>query len=605
MDHLPIESIPALYDAWRVRQLARDERHDIIDSVVAGEFQIFDPDEERLTSSSPNMIQVALEDTAEAASLLPTVRVQPTKKGPEAKKAAMKTERVCAGYMETNEIDLFIPRSIMDAGAYGFHATTILPDFEENRPLIERRDPRTVYVEEGYNPGDTVRKALIARAIHYSELPEAWRVKIKRTLSEGVLFEGNLHVVDEINENDKVVIVEYYDTEEMLIAAIYDASSSVSIGKAEAVKLPIELRRMENKTGLCPMVIGPRVSLDGEFRGQFDQVVGMLEAHIRLFALVMDYADQAVYSDIFVKDLIGEMPYGGGAFIELGPNGQIGRVPPAVSSLDVQRDLEHLADGIHLGARWPKSRPGEIDQSIASAKFLESSVGMLNTAIRTYHQLLQRSLAKAMRIALATDKAWFPGTKTARGVLRNQEFLEEYNPSTDIDLEAKVRVDYGLGFGRDPGQSAVLHIQYSGSGLISEETVRENIDGIRDINLELSRIDTEQMRKMMLAKLLQGLETGEVPNSALVEMYRAREKGEPIVDIYEEFVVEPEEEAREQSLPTGLTGGGVLGGGPPPTGPAPAGPGVPPAPGGTDLMARLNVPAGPGGTLGTQVLQEA
>ena len=600
---LALESIPALYDAWRVRQVERDERHDIIDAVVAGEFDIFDPDEERLTSYSPNMIQVALEDTAEAASLLPTVRAQPTKAGPNAKKTAQKTEKVCAGYMEANEVDALIPRSIMDAGAYGFHAWTILPDFDEERPLIERRDPRTVYTEQGYNPGDTVRKALIARQIFYSELPDAWQAKIRFTLSEGVLFEGNLHVVDEIRENDKVVIVEYYDTEELLVAAIYDASSSVSIGRNEAVKLPIELRRTENKTKICPVVIGPRSSLDGEFRGQFDQVVGMLEAHIRLFALAMDYADQAVYSDIFVKDLIGELPYGGGAFIELGPNGQIGRVPPAVSSLDVQRDLEHLADGIHLGARWPKSRPGEIDQSIASAKFLESSVGMLNTAIRTYHQILQRSLAKAMRIALATDKAYFPGEKTILGILRNQEFMEEYDPSVDIDLEAKIRVEYGLGFGRDPGQSAVLHIQYSETGLISEETVRENVDGIRNVAMELARIDTEQFRKMMLAKLLQGLESGQVPNKALVDIYRAREKGESIVEIYNEFVVEPEEEAREEALPTGL--GGLLGGGPPPSGPPPEGPGVPPAPGGTDLMARINMPAGPGGTLGTQVLQEA
>src|SRR5690606_18546989 len=121
--------------------------------------------------------------------------------------------------------------------------------------------------------------------------------------------------------------------------------------------------------------------------------------------------------DIWVRDLVGELPYGGGAYIELGPNGAIGRVPPAVTSLDVQRDLAALVDGIHLGGRWPKSRPGEIDQSIASAKFLESSVGMLNTAIRTYHQILQRSLARAIRIAFIIDRKLFPGPKTVTGIL--------------------------------------------------------------------------------------------------------------------------------------------------------------------------------------------
>ena len=73
-------------------------------------------------------------------------------------------------------------------------------------------------------------------------------------------------------------------------------------------------------------------------------MVGLLEAHIRLMGLVLDFADQSVYSDIWVRDLIGEMPYGGGSFIELGPSGAIGRVPPAVSSFNIQADLTNLMD---------------------------------------------------------------------------------------------------------------------------------------------------------------------------------------------------------------------------------------------------------------------
>jgi hypothetical protein len=601
--------LPALYDSWRERQLARDERHDIIDRVVAGEFEIYDPDEERLAVSSPNMIQVALEDTAEASSLVPTVRAQPTKDGPQAKHVAQKMERISAGYMEANEIDLLIPRSVMDAGAYGFHVWTVLPDFDQKIPLIERRDPRTCYTEDGFHPGDTVRRALFARELYFSQLPPEWQSKVQATLTEGVMVDTGTEweemSVDEIRANDAVVLVEYFDSDEMVLAALYQNSGREMGSETRVHQLPVELKRTPNKVKMCPVVIGARITLDGEFRGQFDQAVGMLEAHIRLFSLLMDYADQAVYSDIFVKDLIGEMPYGGGAYIELGPNGQIGRVPPAVSSLDVQRDLETLSDGIHLGGRWPKSRPGEIDQSIASAKFLESSVGMLNTAIRTYHQILQRSLGKAMRLALATDQAYFPAAKTATGILRNQEFVETYEPGKDIDMSAKVRVEYGLGFGRDPGQSAVLHIQYSQTSppLISQETVQENVDGIRDVALERSRIDIQQFRGMALAKLLQGIEAGTIPQGALVEIAAARERGDDLFEIFQKYVVEPEEAMRDQALPTGM--GGMLGGGPMPSGPPGAPPAAPVPPGGADLMARINMPAGPGGTLGTQVLQEA
>jgi len=597
---LPVEHLPYLYDAWRARQLERDERHDLIDRVVRGEFDIFDPDEERLNSYSPNLIQVALEDTAEAASLVPSVRTQPTKKGVEPKKIAQKMEKIAAGYMDYNEIDLLIPRSVLDAAAYGFHVWTILPDHEQRIPLIERRDPRTCYPEDGYRPGDTVRRALFARELYFSQLPEVWQAKIQRTLAEGVVVDGEVAQIDEIRANDAVVLVEYMTDEEILIAALYQHSGRNGLGDTSRVyQLPVELRRVENKTGICPVVIGSRITLDGEFRGQFDQVIGILEAHIRLFALMMDYADQAVYSDIFVKDLIGELPYGGGAFIELGPNGQIGRVPPAVSSLDVQRDLELLVEGIHLGGRWPKSRPGEIDQSIASAKFLESSVGMLNTAIRTYHQILQRSLGKALRIAFLTDRVYFPGEKTITGILRNQEFLESYDPAKDIDPSVRVRVDYGLGFGRDPAQSAVLHIQYAESGLISHETVQENIDGIRDVGMERARIDREQFRSMAMAKLLEGLQMGTIPQSALIEMDRARERGEDLMEIYEKYVVKPQEELASQALPTGL--GGALGGLPLPAGPPQPPPAIPPPPGGADILARLSTPV-EGGMAGTQVM---
>lgn len=601
---LDVAYLPHIFDAWRARQKDRDARHEVIDRIVTGDFSVFDPEEERVDSYSPNMIQVALEDTAEAASLVPTVRTLPTKPGQAEKHRAERQEKIAAAYMDFNNVDLLIPRSVMDAAAYGFHVWTVTPDFEQRLPLIERRDPRTCYVENGYRPGDTVRRAMFATLLYYSQLPAEWQRIIHNTLvDQGAYIAGDPdpHTVDEIKANDQVMLVEWYDDNEYVVAALYEHGIHSADTRENVHHLPVELKRVEHNLGVCPVVIGARITLDGEFRGQFDQVVGMLEAHVRLFSLLMDYADQAVYSDIWVRDLVGELPYGGGAYIELGPNGAIGRVPPAVTSLDVQRDLAALVDGIHLGGRWPKSRPGEIDQSIASAKFLESSVGMLNTAIRTYHQILQRSLARAIRIAFIIDRKLFPGPKTVTGILRNQEFVEEYDPAKDIDEDTFVRVDYGLGFGRDPGQSAVLHIQYSQAGLVSDETVQENIDGIRNVALERIRIDRKQFRAMALAKLLQGIETGMIPDRALIEIDRARERGEDLMELYEKYVVEPQEEAAEQAMPTGL--GGVLGGGPMPPG-APGQPVAPPAaPPGVDLLARMNMPAGPGGTLGTQVLQ--
>ena len=544
---LEINRLSSMYAAWRSRFTERDVRMETIDRIVRGEFDIFDPDEEKVSSRSPNLVQVAIEDTAEAASLVPTIRVQPEGSTATAKKVARTMEQIAVNYMDLNQIDMLIPRSIMDKAAYGMSVWTITPDLEQQIPVIERRDPRQCYPEPGFRPGDDVRKCMFTREIFFNQLPVEYQARLKDVIADYSEY-------DDPDENSKVVLVEYYDMDEYILAGLYQASTSGLVryrGDGD-VPLPVELERIENKTGVCPVVIGTRISLDGEVRGQFDQVVGLLEAHIRLTGLILDYADQAVYSDIFVKDLIGEMPYGGGSFIELGPQGAIGRVPPAVSSLNVQADLAQLVDGMHVAGRWPKSRPGEIDQSIASAKFLESAAGMMNTAIRTYHQILQRQMEKALRIAFEVDKKYFPGAKSASGILRNQQFLIEYNPASDINTDHQLRVEYGLGLGRDPAQSAVLHIQYSQAEFVSKEFVQENIDGLTDVGRERSRLDVEKFRGMALAKLLMGLEQGTIPETALVEIARAREQGEELFDLYEKYVVKPAEEMLANQVPTGL-----------------------------------------------------
>jgi hypothetical protein len=312
------------------------------------------------------------------------------------------------------------------------------------------------------------------------------------------------------------------------------------------------------------VVTGQRITLDGEPRGQFDQVVGVLEAHIRLMGLLLDYADQQVYSDVWVRDLIGELSWGGGAFIELGPQGAIGRVPPAVSSLDVQRDLERLVDAIHIGGRWPKSRPGEIDQSIASAKFLEATAGMMNTAIRTYHQILRRMFERALRVCFLTDVRHFPGEKAVPGVLANQEFVIEYDPTRDIDLRNNVRAEYGLGLGRDPASSAVLMLQYAGQGFLSKEFVQENIEGLTDVQRERIRLDVEQFENLIRADLTKRVAEGSLPPKVLVEMIQARERGDSLVEIYRRWVAEPPEEQPQLSLPPTGPAGPLQGTVPPP-----------------------------------------
>jgi hypothetical protein len=261
-----------------------------------------------------------------------------------------------------------------------------------------------------------------------------------------------------------------------------------------------------------------------------------------------------------------------------------------------------LVDALHVGGRWPKSRPGEIDQAIASAKFVEATAGMMNTAIKTYHLLLKRMMEQALRLCFMVDKKNYAGEKSVSGILKNQEFIEEYN-TKDIDLDNRIRVEYGLGLGRDPAQSAVLMLQYANGPrpFISKEFVQENIDGLNDVGRERARIDVEAMRDMIMAKLQEALQSDQLPPEAIPKIMQARLNGEDLIELYEKYVVQPQQDAAQQQLGTGLPGAaptpGAPGSAPPdgglPGGPAgPAGLTPPPAPDPSQLTARLGVPAG-------------
>ena len=105
------------------------------------------------------------------------------------------------------------------------------------------------------------------------------------------------------------------------------------------------------------------------------------------------------------------------------------------------------------------------------------------------------------------------------------------------------------------------------------------------------------------------MEQGAIPDSALVEIARARLQGDELFDLFEQWVVKPQEEQMNQMLPAmagpGLQPGAPMGPGPGgpggPGGQPMLGPGPPPPPEGSGLLARMGVPAGPGGMIGAEV----
>jgi hypothetical protein len=596
---IDIENVPAMLTSYTERWRERDERMDIIDAAVRGDFGLLDEFGDAVDNKSPNMVQVALEDTAEAASIVPSVRVTPSQQSLKDKAAAM--ERMGTAYLDLSQIELLTIRSLMDLCAYGQLSWVVELDEESGSPVIKWRNPRFCYQEPGWRTMDSTRRALFVRQVYVSQLPEAWQRKIYTHVDKDYPVQS-----PEWWEDQEITLVEVYTEHEILTSAVYQSTSRTVPSASRRSYIPIELDREETAGGICPVIVAERISLDGQPRGQFDQIVRVMEGHIRLLSTLMDYADQAVYSDVWVKDLIGTMAVGGGSYIQLGPQGAIGRVQPAVSSLQVFEELDRLMEGMHLGGRWPKVRPGEVSQSIASAKFIEASAGMMNTTIRTLHFIMKRAIEQALRVCFVVDKAK-GRPRAVSGILRNQQYMIDRDID-DIDLEARVRAEYGMGLGREPAQAMVLGIQAQQAGLVSTEYVQENFEGIQDVELERRRIDVQGLRDMALARLMEGMQNGEVPVSALTKIAKARMNGDDLFDLFDEYIVKPQEEMQQQQITSGLDGqqlmpgaapAGMLGVAPPPAPPPEellgGGPGGPPS-----SIGRTSVPLGGGSFAGVE-----
>lgn len=559
---IDIDDVPMLWAAYRARWQDRDNRMDIMTSVLKGDWTAADPNGDAIENRSPNMIQVGIEDTAESASLIPSVRVDPSSPSSTNQKKAAAMERMALSYLDISGFELLILQSNMDLCSRGFYCWNVKVDEETKSPIIERRDPRTVYPGDSWRPGDLVRHVIVARQVHASDLPQYVQDKIQASM----LARFGIDVNTIASFNQRILLCEVYDEDETVIAALYQTTPLSTAGRADSFR-PVEIDRWPNPGGICPIVIAQRLNAaDTEPRGQFDQVIPIMQAHIKLMGLSLDYSDQAVYSDIWVKDLIGKLPYGGGSYIQLGANGEIGRVAPAVSSLTVQQDLQALVDAIHLAGRWPKSRPGEIDQAIASAKFLEATAGMMNTVIRTYHLINQRAMSQALRLCFKADLEC-GDDRTISGIQKNQQFLERRSIA-DIDPDAKVHVEYGVGLGRDPSQSAVMGIQMFQGGVTSLEWVQENTDGLTNVQKEQRRLLRSEVVAMMKSKMLMDVQGGALSGDALVNIIEGIDKGDDLVQLYKEFVVKP-----AAAAPAPMASG--LGGLAPPSGPEQPAPGAP------------------------------
>jgi hypothetical protein len=297
------------------------------------------------------------------------------------------------------------------------------------------------------------------------------------------------------------------------------------------------------------VVVARRPSVDGEMRGQFDDVLGIQLLRNRFALLAMEAAEKSVQSPIVLPADVNELEMGGDAVIRTANPQGVRRVdlniPPGAFT-----EQALLQQELRTGTRYPEGRTGNIDASIITGQGVQALMGGFDTQVKSAQAIFASALRDVISVCFEVDERFFDYEKTIRGVDAGSPYQIVYRPGKDIKKDYSADVRYGMLAGLNPAQGLIFMLQALGGGLISTDLAMRELPFGINVTQEQEKIEIENMRK----SLVQSLQayTQAIPQMAvnnqdpstvikkIADVIKSRQRGIPIEDAVEE-VFAPEE----------------------------------------------------------------
>jgi hypothetical protein len=356
--------------------------------------------------------------------------------------------------------------------------------------------------------------------------------------------------------------------------------------------------------GRMMIVVARKPSVDGEMRGQFDDIIGIQLLRNRFALLAMEAAEKSVQAPIVLPSDVQELMLGGDAVIRTNSPAGVRRVELTLPQ-GAFTEQTLLNQEMRVGARYPEGRTGNIDASIVTGQGVQALMGAFDTQVKSAQAIFASALRDVIQICFAVDEQIFPDSKTIRGVDAGSPYEITYNPRKDIKGDYSADVRYGMLAGLNPAQGLIFMLQALGGGLISKDLAMRELPFTVNVTQELEKIEVESMRQALLTSLTaytqaipalatQGGDVSDVVRK-IAAVIQARQQGKALEDAIEEIFAPAEQvpsagaaaEMVEQPSPAPL--------GAPAEGALPApGPEVPPAAGAPDILSLLSSISGSG-----------
>ena len=549
---LSISQIAARVESLRSRSTERDRRQLDVLAVRKGQISQVYPEffpEGVDANVVANFIDIVARDLSEVMAPLPAVNCSAANQvSDRARVFADKRTRIATNYFSNSDLQVQMYQGADQYITFGFVPFIVELDEEAGLPRIRIESPIGAYPEfDRYG-------RCIAFAKKYS-------LTLAELVAQYPEFEIQLLGPDRYEQNldARIDIVRYYDKEQ---STIFIPSRNNLV-----------LSQAKNPLGKMQVIVAKRPSLDGEMRGQFDDVLGIQLLRNRFALLAMEAAEKSVQAPIVVPGDVQELQLGGDAIIRTNSPAGVRRVDLNIPA-GAFTEQQVLLNELRTGTRYPESRTGNIDASIITGQGVQALMGGFDTQVKSAQAIFASALKDVISVCFEMDEKLFNFTKTIRGVDAGSPYSLEYTPSKDIKADYTADVRYGMLAGLNPAQGLIFMLQALGGKLISRDMAMRELPFGINVTQEQEKIEVEEMRNALVGSLQ--AYTQAIPQLAasggdasdivkkIAQVIKARQKGILIEDAIEDiFTPELPPAGAEQVEQTSPAPAGPAGGLPP------------------------------------------
>ena len=520
---LSIDQIAARVQSLRYRNTERDARNLDVLAVRKGNISQVYPDffpEGVDANVVANFIDIVARDLSEVMAPLPAVNCSAANQvSDRARSFADKRTRIASNYFAHSDLQVQMYTGADHYITFGFVPFIIELDEEAGLPRIRVESPIGAYPEfDRYG-------RCIAFAKRYS-------LTIAELVAQFPEYELQILGRDGYDQslNSVVEFIRYYDKDQSLI---YIPSRNNLI-----------LSQATNPFGKMMVIVARRPSIDGEMRGQFDDVLGIQLLRNRFALLAMEAAEKSVQSPIVVPNDVQEIQFGGDAIIRTNNPAGVRRVElPIPNGAFTEQSL--LQQELRVGTRYPESRTGNLDASIITGQGVQALMGGFDTQVKSAQAIFASALKDVISLCFEVDETFFDFEKTVRGVDAGSPYSIDYKPSKDIKKDYSADVRYGMLAGLNPAQGLIFMLQALGAKIISKDMVMRELPFGINVTQEQEKIEVEEMRNSLIGSLqaytqaipqiaTQGGDPSEIVVK-IADVIKARQKGVAIEDAIEQI----------------------------------------------------------------------